>query len=193
MCSKTLLKVLWAIRDMLQNKREKRGKLLVFRVSGHLNLSHTSGRMDFLVLESTRSLAYYRFMIKLKLQISLKTCIMKGFLLMCDFHALSNTLMLLFSVIVCNDPFLEHYMLLSFEMAVKEQAPQKSIQLISVHADALTFTWVDVLPSKWIIGRLKVNFPDSTQFHFPSPHFPDCLRNAQITWEHCISQVICLL
>lgn len=38
---------------MLQMHEGKREKLLVLRVDGHLNPSHISGRIDFLVLEST--------------------------------------------------------------------------------------------------------------------------------------------
>lgn len=63
---------------------------------------------------------------------------------MYNLHALSKTLYF-FSVDLCNGLILEHYMVLSFEMAAKEQVPQKSIQLISIHADALSFTLVDVL------------------------------------------------
>lgn len=51
-------------------------------------------------------------------------------------------------------------MVLSFEMAVNERAPQKSIQLISIHANALTFTRVGVLPSKWIRVWLKTMTED---------------------------------
>lgn len=39
-------------------------------------------------------------------------------------------------------------MVLSFEMAAKKQVPRKSIQLIFIHADALSFTLADVLLSK---------------------------------------------
>lgn len=67
-----------------------------------------------------------------------------------DLHALRTTFIFLFPLALSNDPILEHSMVLSFEMAVNERAPQKSIQLISIHANALTFTRVGVLPSKWI-------------------------------------------
>lgn len=64
---------------------------------------------------------------------------------MYNLHALSKILYFFFSVDLRNGLILEHYMVLSFEMAAKEQVPQKSIQLISIHLDALSFTLVDVL------------------------------------------------
>lgn len=88
-------------------------------------------------------------MIKLKLQISLKPCVMKGFA-NAGSSCFKNNFYFLFPVALYNDPILEHSMVLSFEMAVNERAPQKSIQSISIHANALTFTRVGVLPSKWI-------------------------------------------
>lgn len=98
----------------------KQAKLLVFGAIGHVHLSHTSGSIDFLALQRTRLLECYRFMIKLKLQISLKTCVMKGFLQMQDLHALRTTFIFLFPAALSNDPILEHSMVLSFEMAVNE-------------------------------------------------------------------------
>ena len=59
-------------------------------------------------------------------------------------HAVSKAC-IFFSGDLSNGLILEHYMVLSFEMVAKDQVPQKSIQLISIHADVLSFTLVDVL------------------------------------------------
>jgi len=77
-------------------------------------------------------------------------------------------------------------------MALNERAPQKSIQSISIHANALTFTRVGVLPSKWIRVRLKTNLVESAQSYFP-PFTYSHLKNIPEPPEHIISLVICLL
>lgn len=77
-------------------------------------------------------------------------------------------------------------------MAANERAPQKSIQSISIHANALTFTRVGVLPSKWIRVRLKTNLVESVQSYFP-PFTHSYLTNIPEPPEHIISLVICLL